>query len=247
MATFVVDGDKGGVGKSFLSRAIADYLIINKSGGRVVVIDCDQSSPDVVGEAGFHDHEQVGAVEVAGLSSPVSSQEDWFATIDRAVAHAQDGTDFVLSLPAGAGLFIDDTVLDALALIAPVVTIWTMGKDTTSITQLEERVARAPAYYETGIIAINEYHGSLSRGAFDAWIRSSIRHRLVANGMWREITVPVLNAFITKRIGTMPHHRAVALSANNGISPTISIGIAAFRRAFHAQLGKAIGEIMGGA
>lgn len=64
MAAYIIDGDKGGVGKSFVARAAADYLITHKTGGTVAVIDCDPSNADVVGGDGFYESETVGEVEV---------------------------------------------------------------------------------------------------------------------------------------------------------------------------------------
>jgi CO dehydrogenase nickel-insertion accessory protein CooC1 len=68
MAAYIIDGDKGGVGKSFVARAVADYLITNKADGRVVVIDCDPSNADVVNDGGFYGEEAVGGVAVVGFS-----------------------------------------------------------------------------------------------------------------------------------------------------------------------------------
>lgn len=240
MAAYIIDGDKGGIGKSFVARAVADYLITNKTAGKVVIIDCDPSNADVVNDGGFYEGETVGEAEVVGLCSPVSSQEDWFSTVDRAVTLAQDETDFVFSLPAGAGLYIDDTVLSMFDLIGPAKTVWVMGKDQSSIEQLEDRVRRAPMFYETGIVALNEHHGPMSRGTFDTWKKSSVRRQIVRADGWKEIVVPPLNAFITKQIGTTPHHRAVARSEKNELSPTIRVGIEAFRRVFRAQLNAAL-------
>lgn len=149
MTAYIVDGDKGGVGKSFVARAIADYLITNKPAGRVVVVDCDPSNADVVCDDGFS-NETVREVEIVGLRSPVAGQEDWFKTVDEAVKLVQPDTDFVFSLPAGAGLYIDDTVLSMFDLIGPARTIWVMGKDKSSTDQLKERLDRAPMFYEHG-------------------------------------------------------------------------------------------------
>lgn len=244
MASYIVDGDKGGVGKSFLARAIADYLIISKTRGRIAVIDCDPSNADVVCPGGFDDAEKINELEVLGVKSPVASQEDWFATVDRATKYAQQGEiDFVFSLPAGAGLYIDDTVLSMFGLIGPVKTIWVMGKDQSSVAQLEERVNRAPMFYEKGVVALNEYHGAASRGTFSAWQKSMIHRQIVRADGWHEIYVPALNAFVTRSINTMPLHRAVALSEKNELSPTIKIGIEAFRRAFRVQLTSALEKL----
>lgn len=240
MACFIVDGDKGGTGKSFVTRALADFLITKKGSGRIVIMDCDPSNPDVVCANGFSSSETIGNIEVIGLAVPVNSQEDWFAAIDAASGASIPGTDFVFSLPAGAGLYIDDTVLNLMGLIAPVSTVWVMGKDESSIDQLNARLARAPSFYEHGLIALNEYHGSAARGTFSDWKNSQAYMHTVEQGEWREVLVNVLNAFVTRQIGTMPLHRAHALSKDGKLSPTIAVGVEAFRRAFGAQLETAL-------
>lgn len=245
MTAFVIDGDKGGVGKSFIARAVADHLITRKSGGKVVVIDCDASNQDVVCADGFGDSELVGGVEVQGVVSPVVDQEGWFKTIDTACAIAtargSDDIDFVFSLPAGAGLHIDDTVLSMLTLIAPIKTVWAMGRDKSSVDQLGARLDRAPLFYEHGLIALNEYHGTIARATFALWERSPIRAASVEAGLWSEFAVPHLNAFITQQIGSMPLHRAVEKSAAGELSPTLKIGIEMFRKVFGTKFRAALG------
>jgi hypothetical protein len=240
MASFIIDGDKGGVGKSFVARALVDYLGNQKSSGEIVVIDCDPSTPDVVGNGGFEPKTSIENVSVRGILSPVSSQENWFNTVDAAVKLAGTNTDFVFSLPAGAGLYIDDTVLSLFELIGPVTTVWVMGKDQSSVDQLRERINRAPKAYERGLIALNEFHGAAARGTFDIWNRDDMRKLIVCDGGWREIHVPVLNAFVTKQIGNMPLHLAFDRSLNGMVSPTIRVGIEVFRRGFANEVNRAL-------
>lgn len=236
MAAFIIDGDKGGVGKSFVARVVADYLIDTTPGGKLVVVDCDPSNADVVGGNGFYEHEVVGETEVIGMLSPVQDQEGWFNTVDKATQLSSSDTNFVFSLPAAAGLYIDDAVLSMFELVAPVQTVWVMGKDASSVDQLNERINRAPAFYERGLIALNEHHGPLSRGTFDLWLGDPLRQGIVGPDGWSEITVPGLNPFVTKLIGNMPFHRAVALSGGGKLSPTIKVGIDVFRRTFRHQM-----------
>lgn len=242
MTAYVVDGDKGGVGKSFIARALADNLIANQGGGKVIIIDCDASNPDVVCDDGFSQSEIVGNVEVQGIVSPVVDQEGWYKTIDTACELAtSDDVNFVFSLPAGAGLHIDDTVLSMLELISPIKTIWAMGRDKSSIDQLGMRLNRAPLFYERGLIALNEYHGTIDRATFSTWNASDIRAACVEPGLWGEFAVPHLNAFITRQIGSMPLHRAIEKSAKGELSPTIKIGVEMFRRIFGMKFRAALG------
>lgn len=242
MTMIIVDGDKGGVGKSFVARAVADYVLLHKNGGRLFVVDTDPTTPDVAGgKGGFSlTSKTFNGVEVSGIYSPVTSVDDWFATIDQiAKLSSSSENDFVVSLPAGAGLNITDTVLDLFSLASPVFTIWVVGRGEGSVNALNARTNRAREFYSKGIVALNNFFGSQDKGTFFEWTGSGLRTQLISGG-WREIAVPVLNAFVVKAIGTTPLHEAHQSSAEGNASPTIRIGIEAFRRAFWAQLQPAI-------
>jgi len=56
--SYFVDGDKGGVGKSFISRCLVDSFINHEVSGmpkidKLIVIDADPMNPDVVCDSGY--------------------------------------------------------------------------------------------------------------------------------------------------------------------------------------------------
>jgi hypothetical protein len=233
MATFFVDGDKGGVGKSWMARALADYLMTSRHCGKLVIIDCDPSNPDVVGENSYTSETAEG-VEIIAHRFPITSADDWPAVIDFVIGNMKSSdADCVFSLPAGAGLHIDAETIQMQELLTPALTVWVMGTDQSSIEQLEHRVERSETFYSKGIVALNSYHGQLEKGAFAKW-NESLLYRMLG---WPEIVIPRMNPFGTSVIGTMPFHRVLREGSN--LSPTIPIIINGFRRQLHPQLDKA--------
>mgnify|MGYP002869751727 CR=1 FL=1 len=64
---YFIGGSKGGVGKSFLSMALADFLTKYK-GRKIILVESDTSNPDV-GKTFAHNDD----VEVLSLSDSVAS------------------------------------------------------------------------------------------------------------------------------------------------------------------------------
>lgn len=241
MTVFIVDGDKGGVGKSFVARSLADHLIEKKSTENIVLADCDPSNADVVCEAGYSEFEVVDDVNVHGVVLPTASPDDWYKTVDAICSKFAElqSVDYVFSLPAGAGLHIEESVLQMFDILGPVKTVWVMGATQSSADQLMARFDKMPYFYEKGLVCLNEYHGQVKRGIFDFWFDDDTRNVLVKAGDWEEFTIPPLTPFIMKNIGLMPFHTAVKQSIDGEISPTIKIGIQAYRKVFAANFSKA--------
>ena len=70
---YFIGGSKGGVGKSFLSMALADYLTQYK-GRKIVLIESDTSNPDV-GKTFTHSDD----VEVLSLS--LDNADGWIGVV----------------------------------------------------------------------------------------------------------------------------------------------------------------------
>jgi len=150
--TYFVDGDKGGVGKSFTARAIADMLMQSErfklptTISRLLVVDADESNQDVCGPGGFPGRESVGTCEVVGKFYPISSPEQWVKVGDKVFEIVQQWNDadegrVVFSLPAGAGLAIAKAAeVTAVMAALNAVHVWVMGTDAGSVEQLQARI-----------------------------------------------------------------------------------------------------------
>lgn len=234
--TYFVDGDKGGVGKSFVTRCLADTLLnAEKHGGqqvdRLIIVDADPANADVCGPGGFVG-ETVGETEIVALNCPIRAEGDWMNAID-AVHELLSGQDkmnsrVIFSLPAAAGLVIkeNNTVPELMESLNGF-PVWVLSNDESSVQQLHDRVAAYPMRYVKGVVVRNLKHGpSLS---FGAWNNSATRQDLVEADTgfdWSEIDIPVLNALVISKIGLTPFHHAAV-----GGSPGVRIVLECFRAA----------------
>ena len=84
--SYFVDGDKGGVGKSFVSRCLVDSFINHEVSGmpkidKLIVIDADPMNPDVVCDNGYK-NEAINGIHIIGLQRPIKSEDDWLNLIN---------------------------------------------------------------------------------------------------------------------------------------------------------------------
>ena len=78
--TYFVDGDKGGVGKSFVSRCLVDSFLNNlvtdmPKIDKLIIVDADPMNPDVVCNDGYV-NETVNSIEVIAKQYPINSPSD---------------------------------------------------------------------------------------------------------------------------------------------------------------------------
>lgn len=215
--TYFVDGDKGGVGKSFVARAIADMLLqserfkLPKAIERLLVVDADESNQDVCGPGGFKKQEEVGSCEVSGLFRPISSPEQWVTVGDEVFEKIQGWPEVgegrvVFSLPAGAGLAIAKAAeVTAVMAALNAVHVWVIGTDAGSVQQLQDRFNTFPKFYQHGFVIRNLRHGV--KEDFTHWNKSATRDQALECG-WQEIDLPVLTPSVAVDLARTPLHMA---------------------------------------
>ncbi|MHB1666482.1 hypothetical protein [Thiomonas sp.] len=215
--TYFVDGDKGGVGKSFAARAIADMLMqstrfnLPKPINRLLVVDADESNQDVCGAGGFPKLETINTCEVIGKFYPISSPEQWVKVGDEVFDIVQQWNDtdecrVVFSLPAGAGLAIAKAAeVTAVMTALNAVHVWVMGTDAGSVEQLQARISAFPSFYRQGFVIRNLRHGV--KEDFTHWERSVTRDAVLDWG-WQEIDLPVLTPSVAVNLARTPLHIA---------------------------------------
>ena len=219
--TYFVDGDKGGVGKSTIARAVVDMLIqaehfrlskINK----IVIVDADPMNDDVCGEGGYV-NERVGNTEITAIRFPIRDIENWKDLIDRLLEVEVDKMDtdaenirIVFSLPAGAGLTLLENpfIFDMMQLFNGV-PVWVLGNEESSVRQLQMRIDAAPVQYEKGFAVRNLKHGSTQ--SFSCWNNSATK-KMVMDWGWQEIDFPVGMSSVMVDLGQTPAHRASSLN-----------------------------------
>lgn len=262
--TYFVDGDKGGVGKSFVARTLADMLMqserfrLPKSIDHLLVVDADESNQDVCGPGGFKNQETVGACTVYGMFRPISSPEQWVSVGDEVFEKIQAWPEdaegrVVFLLPAGAGLAIAKAAeVTAVMAALNAVHVWVMGTDVGSVEQLQARFDRFPAFYQNGFVIRNLRHGRAED--FTHWNKSRTREQALAYG-WREIDLPVLTPSVATDLARTPLHVAERdkMSTNGkklGMGSLISLktfrGVAGERLAEMERVGQVGQEVSGG-
>ena len=74
LKTFLVDGDKGGVGKTTVARVIADTFVNAAANGlpacKVVCLDADHTNPDFCGEGGYMPDTKIHDTGLVNLDEP---------------------------------------------------------------------------------------------------------------------------------------------------------------------------------
>ncbi len=249
--TYFVDGDKGGVGKSFAARAIADMLMqserfnLPKTINRLLVVDADESNQDVCGEGGFPPRETVGSCDVMGLFKPISTPEQWVQVGDKVFDiiqgwAAEDEGRVVFSFPAGAGLAIAKAAeVTAVMAALNAVHVWVMGTDAGSVEQLQARISNFPSFYQHGFIIRNLRHGI--KEDFTHWNKSATREQAAESG-WQEIDLPVLTPSVAVDLARTPLHIAERDKAST-TGKKLGMGSLVSLKTFRGVAGERLAEL----
>lgn len=242
MKTYFVDGDKGGVGKSFVTRCLVDSFLNNLVTGmpsidKLILIDADPTNHDVVCDDGYQD-EIVNSVQIIAKKRPINSLDDWLDVVNELMEILTDENDnvrIIFSLPSGAGLFINHDVMEMMKLLNPI-PIWVMGLDQSSTYKLEERVSKDPLFYQSGFILINLKHGS--RKSFSYWNNSEIRNDLINSEefAWKEIEMPAMMPRASELVGSIPFHKVV--ETGSVLSSKVAIGTRTVVQSYRGIVGK---------
>lgn len=255
--TFIVDGDKGGVGKSTVARFVADSLLNSAKYGNepfeaLIVVDADPSNADVCGEGGFT-NETFEGTEILAVRHPIREANDWIELINHVEEIESNFIDrgisniaMVFSLPAAAGLVIVESPEIAKMMSHFNATqVWVLGNEESSIEALQRRYDAIPMLYENGIAVRNLKHGPIP--AFEAWNNSELKNELFnLDNSWVELDFPVLQSAVSIDVGRAPVHQALKnrIGANGkrlGLGSTITLET--FRQTVATRFNKAIEEL----
>ena len=213
LKTFVVDGDKGGVGKSMVSRALVDfYKSAPESGAPICsvgVVDGDLGNSDVAGDNAINSDALGGGTAVvldlktvdgwALLANELESQINGSLDTDREYR-------VVISMPAGVGHAMFDgrnPVVHEIMKAINAVPVWVMNRTIESVTALEKRLEKNGPTYRRGLIVKNTFFGPGDK--FDAWDASGLENRLED---WSITEFPELYTMANLAVGRQPFWRA---------------------------------------
>jgi hypothetical protein len=213
LKTIFVDGDKGGVGKSLVSRALVDmYLHDPRQGERdVVVFDADRSNPDVCGSGGYCVNDTDNNLVSTHLIN-LETESGWSEFGDRMEAYVDSERDIrvIISMPAQIGPRAFDGSIPLVGEIlrsVNAIPVWVMSRTQDCMNALENRRKTIPAHYEHGLIVKNLFFGATDK--FTLWKESLLRQEIVDSGDWAEVDFPECNDILLHKIGRTPFQRVL--------------------------------------
>ena len=212
LKTFIIDGDKGGVGKSLAARALVHHYITQpvEARPRIIVYDADLSNPDVCGAGGL----EAGSGIMATALIDLSTENGWIELGTRvaATASAAEKSDYriIVNMPAQIGTRAFDGSIHIVSEVlreANAIPVWMLSRTQESLRALSYRLRNMPARYESGMVIKNLFFGSPDK--FSLWGADELRAQLVDGGDWIESELPELNDQLTVMIGRRPFHEVL--------------------------------------
>ena len=212
LKTFIIDGDKGGVGKSLAARALVHHYLAQPAEARpkVIVYDADLSNPDVCGKGGL----EAGAGIMATALIDLSTENGWIdlGTRVSTIAAAAEKSDYriIINMPAQIGTRAFDGSIHIVSEVlreANAIPIWMLSRTQESLRALNYRLRNMPARYESGMVIKNLFFGTADK--FALWAVDELRAQLVDGGSWIESELPELNDQLTVMIGRRPFHEVL--------------------------------------
>jgi len=183
----VIDGAKGGVGKSLIGSFYASALI--SQGAAVTLIESDQANPDVARR--FQHHTQV-------VLADLSDRDGWISLLG--AIESIDTRHIVMPMPAGLNGIgeIQELLGQTLASLAiELQVIFCLSRQNDSITLIDQSLSSGVAAFANKAVALkNGFFGR--EETFDRWRNSEQRQR------WKE-------AGFTEAYFPEMHHQLVDL------------------------------------
>lgn len=211
LKTFLIDGDKGGVGKTMVSRIITDTYIRHLGSVpecKIICVDADHTNPDFGGEGGYKADEHVFMSALANLDDPAS----WFELANKLEPYLdvakEEEVRIIINLPATIQrVFLSGS--EAVGHVMNVfncIPVWVLGDTDDSVLQLQKRYELMGKHFEHGVAVVNLKFGGKEK--FTHWNGSDTRRDLVESNEWLETSIPVFSAAIARKLGRTPLHVA---------------------------------------
>jgi hypothetical protein len=211
--TILVDGDKGGVGKSLATRALVQFYLEQPAERRprLVVFDADHSNPDVCGRDGLKPGDGILSTGLIDLAT----EAGWIDFAGRLEKIRDLDCRVIVNMPAQIGSVFDGRiglVADVLR-EARTLPVWVLSRTRESISALEHRLRHMRAQYSTGLAVRNLFFGQADK--FVLWETSPVRKALVEDGAWLETELPELNDQLLVMMGRRPLHEVARFGIEN--------------------------------
>lgn len=173
----IVHGDKGGVGKSFVAQAAADFL--SYRGQKVAVIDADTRNPDV---------SRMFANTIPCAQANLRSSNGWMDVMDFVVEHP--GYTIIMNTPAGIGEYMKSDMesfvrfLEGQDVSVEMELWWTMNIQHDSVNLFNEAYKNYGHFFARQRVICNLHFSNgdeSSQGPFFLWHESPLRTKIEKN------------------------------------------------------------------
>ncbi|MGO9446785.1 MAG: hypothetical protein ACLPXB_18710 [Thiobacillaceae bacterium] len=210
LKTFIVDGDKGGVGKSMVARTLVDMYCHPELVGQacqLIVLDADRANPDLCGTGGLKAGGAIARTELVNLDD----EGGWIKLgnlVDPFIKRPQEFR-VVVNMPAGIGTRVFDGSIPLVSEVLDhinAIPVWVLNRTNDGINALEARCRSLPRQYGYGVVVTNLFHGS--RDKFSVWDSSPLRQELIHEGHWVETELPEMYDLLAHNLGRMPLDKA---------------------------------------
>lgn len=244
--TFVVDGDKGGVGKTTVARVIADAYVNaadnNLPTAKIICLDADHTNPDFCGSGGYAIDDKIFGSAMVNLDEP----KNWLElvnTLESAIEVAKSGEEIrvIISMPATAKRAFESSAgeIEQVLNMLNAVPVWVLGRTADSVRQLQSRIDLMPRQFAHGIAVTNLFFGN--RDKFVIWDGSPTKGDTVGTGEWLEASLPELSDLVVTKLGRTPYHTAVLSGFGSG--GKLGMGDIIGLRAFSSRAGAAMAAV----
>jgi len=243
LKTIIVDGDKGGVGKTTVARAIADAYVNAAANGlpvcKVVCLDADHTNPDFCGAGGYEPDTKIHDTGLVNLDEPKNWLELVNALESIISAAEEEEVRIIISMPATAKRAFESGAGEVAQVLSMLnaVPVWVMGRTKDSVTQLQSRVDTMPRQFEHGLVVTNLFFGT--RDKFVLWDGSDTKKELIGSDDWLETSLPELSDLVVTKIDRTPYHKAIESGTGAG-GQKLGMGDIIGLRAFSSRAGAAV-------
>lgn len=234
----LVHGDKGGIGKSMTANTIADYLLSNQVGNQLVIVDADQRNPDV-------------ARMYPDITVKINllTHEGWNELYD--LIHDRAGCDFLVNLPAQAGLQIPKEKETLQAFLAEqdmqLLMVFPIDRLNDTVNLLKHAVIELGPICKSNMVVIkNLFFGDAEK--FDKFDRSDVK-KLLDKAKSKTIEMPELSADVVGAVMGDYHgetvqecQRFTALLASNP-RPSMKFDLQKWLKTMFDQIGAIYGPL----
>lgn len=208
-----IHGDKGNVGKSFLARALADFL--NGQSVKVAVIDADTQNPDVF---------EMFKKTLSCAKANIRSENGWMVAMDFITSHV--GHTIILNTPAGIGEYMKNDLsfllifLKSQDISVEMELWWMMNANHDSVNLFSKSYDRYGQHFIRVRVVCNLHYSNGSKAPFLLWDESPLRTKIEKTG-GMTIYFPGLHIRVVKKIiapiKVIPFSHAVDVAAGESV------------------------------